>query len=177
MCWIHQSILIGPISILPTALDNSPGVRPVGIGDTAQRIISKAFLLQPGKTCKKDVHQATGCSQLCYLCTGQTAGVGAAVHAGCAIFSDEANEAILLVDASNHFQLFKPLHCSPQYKSVTSLMSSFITCPHKYLTESLWLGPQWSILKRVTLSLWSCMHLLPFHLSSICKTLLMDLYL
>ena len=70
------------------ALDKHPGVRPIGIGDTARRIIAKAALF----TIRPDVQAATGCIQ---LCGGQISGIEAAVHA--------ANEAVLLVDASNAF--------------------------------------------------------------------------
>ncbi len=50
------------------ALNNNPGVRPIGIGDTARRIMAKAvmFIAAP------DVRDATGCLQ---LCGGQMSGV------------------------------------------------------------------------------------------------------
>ena len=43
------------------ALDKHPGVRPIGIGDVARRIISKAVLTIVGS----DIQEATGCLQLC----------------------------------------------------------------------------------------------------------------
>lgn len=55
------------------ALDKNPGVRPIGIGDTARRIIAKAILF----VVKLDVQdsEATGSLQ---LCGGQIAGIEAA---------------------------------------------------------------------------------------------------
>ena len=60
------SSFVDPISAGPLlasrliALDKHPGVRPIGIGDTSRRIISKAVLLIVGF----DVQQAMGCLQL-----------------------------------------------------------------------------------------------------------------
>ena len=56
------------------ALDKNPGVRPIGIGDTARRIIAKAVLY----IVKTDVQDACGCVQ---LCGGQISGIEAAAHA------------------------------------------------------------------------------------------------
>jgi len=54
------------------ALDKDPGVRPIGIGDTARRIIAKALLALVGP----DIQEASGCQQ---MCGGQIAGIEAAV--------------------------------------------------------------------------------------------------
>ena len=78
------------------ALDKCPGVRPIGIGDTARRIISKAVLSIVGP----DIQDATGCLQ---MCGGQISGVEAAFHATKSAFDSEENEAALLVDATNAF--------------------------------------------------------------------------
>ena len=43
------------------ALDKSPGVRPVGIGETFWRLISKAVL----QVAREDIQAAVGCLQLC----------------------------------------------------------------------------------------------------------------
>jgi hypothetical protein len=56
------------------ALDKCPGVRPIGICETARRIISKAVL----SVAKADLQEAAGSLQ---LCAGQIAGIEAAVHA------------------------------------------------------------------------------------------------
>ena len=78
------------------ALDKSPGVRPIGIGDTARRIIAKAIL----NIARPDVQDISGCLQ---QCGGQISGIEAAVHAVRTAFESDENEAVLLVDASNAF--------------------------------------------------------------------------
>ena len=78
------------------ALDKSPGVRPVGIGETSRRIVSKAILL----VLRQDVIDCAGSLQ---LCAGQDSGCEAAVHAVRQMFEDDNTEALLLVDADNAF--------------------------------------------------------------------------
>ena len=56
------------------ALDKKPGVRPIGVGDTARQIIAKAIMM----TLRFDILDVTGTLQ---LCAGQTAGCEAAIHA------------------------------------------------------------------------------------------------
>ena len=77
-------------------LDKCPGVRPIGIGEVARRIIGKAVM----KTTKQDLQRAVGSLQ---LCPGQDAGCKADVHAMTRIFSEENTEAMIFVDASNAF--------------------------------------------------------------------------
>ena len=78
------------------ALDKCPGVRPIGIRDTARRIIAKAVLA----VIREDVQDAAGSAQ---LCAGQISGCEAAVHSVRESFQLEDTEAALLVDASNAF--------------------------------------------------------------------------
>ncbi len=78
------------------ALDKCPGVRPIGIGNTARRIMAKAIL----HTIKGDVQDAAGSRE---LCAGQMAGAEAAVHAVRECFLQENTEAAILVDATNAF--------------------------------------------------------------------------
>ncbi len=78
------------------ALDKNPGVHPIGVGDTARRIIAKAIL----SIARSDVQDASGCLQ---LCGGQISGIEAAVHAVRTAFESDENEAVLLADASNAF--------------------------------------------------------------------------
>ena len=56
------------------ALDKSPGVRPIGVGEVLRRILGKSILSVIGP----DVEVAAGVNQ---LCAGQTAGCEVAVHA------------------------------------------------------------------------------------------------
>ena len=94
--------LVDPASIAPLmanrliALDKNPGVRPIGIGDTARRIIAKAIL----NTTRQDIQEVAGSIQ---LCAGQISGIEAAVHAVRTLFQREDTEALLLVDATNAF--------------------------------------------------------------------------
>ena len=78
------------------ALDKNPGVRPIGICETARRIVAKAVLY----VVKSDIQEAAGIRQ---LCGGQIAGIEAAIHSVLSEFQSEDSEAVLLVDASNAF--------------------------------------------------------------------------
>ena len=78
------------------ALDKCPGVRPIGIGDTARRIIAKAALT----VVKDDILDAAGGLQ---MCAGQIAGCEAAAHTLREHFQEFGTEAALLVDATNAF--------------------------------------------------------------------------
>ena len=71
-------------------------MRPIGICDTARRIIAKAIL----QVTKSDLQDVTGSLQ---LCGSQIAGIEAAVHAVRSAFNGDEFQAILLVDASNAF--------------------------------------------------------------------------
>ena len=93
---------VDPKSISPLlacrliALDKNRGVRPIGIGDTARRILAKAVL----SGMKPDIQDASGCLQ---ICGGQISGIEAAVHAVRTAFDSSDTEAVLLVDATNAF--------------------------------------------------------------------------
>ena len=78
------------------ALNKNPGVRPIGIGETARRIIAKAVLSIVGG----DMQDVAGTAQ---LCAGQIAGIEVGVHSVRKLFEDKGSEAALLVDASNTF--------------------------------------------------------------------------
>ena len=78
------------------ALDKNPGVRPIGIGETARRIIAKAALA----VIRPEIQEATGSVQ---LCARQISGMESAIHAVHDCFSQEGTEAAFLVDASNAF--------------------------------------------------------------------------
>ena len=98
MCtsYIDPAIVSPILACRLIALDKNPGVRPIGIGDTARRIIAKAIL----SITKPDVQVATGCLQ---LCGGQISGIEAAVHAVRTAFEKDDCEAVLLIDATNAF--------------------------------------------------------------------------
>ena len=64
------------------ALDKRPGVRPIGVGETLRRLISKAVL----HVTRDDILKAVGCQQ---LCAGQEAATKSAILAMRSIFEDE----------------------------------------------------------------------------------------
>ena len=78
------------------ALDKRPGVRPIGVCETARRIIAKAIL----KIIKVDIQNTAGSIQ---LCAGQIGGAEAAIQAVRELFQSDETEAVLLVDAQNAF--------------------------------------------------------------------------
>ena len=78
------------------AINKNPGVRPIGVCQTARRIIAKAAL----SIFRCDVLEAAGSRQ---LCAGQLSGTEAAVHAVRSAFQNDETEAVLLVDARNAF--------------------------------------------------------------------------
>ena len=77
-------------------LSKNPGVRPIVICETLQRIIGKAALLAT----KADIQSAAGPLQ---VCAGHEARCEAAIHAMQEIFADEESKGVLLVDAKNAF--------------------------------------------------------------------------
>jgi len=78
------------------ALDERPGVRPIGIGETVRHIIAKAVL----SVISDDIQYAAGSLQ---LCAGQPSGGEAALHTMREAFNDDDSEGMLLIDASNAF--------------------------------------------------------------------------
>jgi hypothetical protein len=69
------------------ALDKSPGVRPVGIGEIYRRLLAKCVLMVVG-------HQATTAAGNLNLCAGLPAGIEGAVHAMTTAWSGEETEVI-----------------------------------------------------------------------------------
>ena len=92
-------------------------MRPIGICDTARRIISKAVLL----ITRADLQEAVGPLQ---LCAGQTAGTEAAILALRASFQQEETEAVLLVDATN---AFNALNCESALHNIRYLCPALAT--------------------------------------------------
>ena len=86
----------GLVPLLTSCLNKSPGIRPIGIGETIHHVKGKAIL----HVIKHDIQDATGSMQ---LCAGQETGCKAAVHAMNCIFSKADAEGLLLVDETNAF--------------------------------------------------------------------------
>ena len=94
----HPSLLEGYTSCRLIPLDKNPGVRPIGIGEVLRRIVGKtitAFF-------KEELKESAGPLQ---VCAGHNAGAEAAVHAMSQIFCEEGSDGVLLIDASNAFNL------------------------------------------------------------------------
>ncbi len=94
--YIDQSVISPLLACRLIALNKNPGVRPIGIGDTAWQIIAKAVLY----VVKPDIQEASECLQ---MCGGRICGIEAAVHAVRTAFNSEKSEGVLLVDATNAF--------------------------------------------------------------------------
>ena len=78
------------------AIDKCPGLRPVGVGEMARRIIGKAVMAVTGPK----VQEAVGALQ---LCAGHPVGVESAIHAMRDFLVDDSSDGILLIDADNAF--------------------------------------------------------------------------
>ena len=94
--FVDPKSLLAFVACRLVALDKHPGIRPIGIGETARRIIGKAILT----TIRDDIQKVAGPLQ---LLAGQEAGCEAAVHAVRQMFESPDAEAVILVDASNAF--------------------------------------------------------------------------
>ena len=94
--YVHPSSIAPLLACRLITLDKHPGVRPIGIGDTARRIIAKAVL----SITQPDIQDASGCQQ---ICGGQISGIEAAIHAARQAFDSVECEAALLIDATNAF--------------------------------------------------------------------------
>ena len=79
-------------------LDKNPGLRPIGIGEVVRRVVGKAIM----NTFRDNVIESVGSLQ---TCAGHEAGCEASVHAMREIFNEADTEAVLLVDASNAFNV------------------------------------------------------------------------
>ena len=77
------------------ALDKSPGIRPIGVGETLRRILGKTICL----VSRDDVESVCEVSQ---LCGGLKCGIESAIHTANDLFQDN-DVGMLVIDASNAF--------------------------------------------------------------------------
>ena len=118
------SSFVDPQSLAPflscrlIALDKNPGVRPIGIGEVARRIVAKAVLT----VLRTDIQEAAGSLQ---LCAGQISGVEAAEHAIHDSFNSESCQAALLIDATNAFNCLNRRPLSTTYDIFVHLFLLF----------------------------------------------------
>ena len=92
--WILIRTLVSFTACRLIAFDKHPGVRPIGVGEVARQIISKAIL----SVTERDNKAA---AENIKLCVGQTSGCEAGVNAMKRIFHEDDTDAILFVDATN----------------------------------------------------------------------------
>ena len=119
--WLCYSFVY-PQGIAPSlasrliALNKCPGVHPIGIGETARRIISKAILV----VTRRDIQDAAGSIQ---LCAGQLSGCGASVHPIREAFLKDDTEAALFVDAA--MPLTPSIGCRPYIHNIRHYVHQF----------------------------------------------------
>ena len=92
---MHRGFMVGRL----IALDKSPGVRPIGIGETWRRLFAKVLLSQVGP-------EATEACSSNQLCAGLKAGIEGGIEAAKQLqdlHAEEEEWGFLLVDARNAF--------------------------------------------------------------------------
>ena len=97
-----------------------PGVRPVGIGEVARRIIGKAIVRVIGN----EIQEATGPLQ---TCAGHLSGCEAAVHAMHQVFEDKDADGVILVDATNAFNCLNRQPALINIKHLCPALSKVLT--------------------------------------------------
>jgi len=107
-------------------LDKNPGLRPIGVGEILRRLIGKAVVA----VTRDRITQSVGSLQ---VCAGQEAGCEAAMHVMRDVFNEEGTEAILMIDASNAFNLVSREVFLHNVKivcpDITTFASNCYSCP------------------------------------------------
>ena len=67
------------------ALEEYPGIRPIGVGESVRRVIGKAVCMAT----RMDIEESSGVRQ---LCAGIKAGIEGAVHAVNELFDERKND-------------------------------------------------------------------------------------
>ena len=108
------------------ALNKNPGVRPIGVGETLHRIISKAICL----VTRCDVETLCGTDQ---LSAGTKLGVEGAIHAMDDLFvhKHEDDWGLLLVDASNAFNRLNRMALLWNVRILRPRASCFLFNPYR----------------------------------------------
>ena len=97
-CYVDPCCLSAFVACRLIALDKCLGVRPIGIGETFRRIIGRVI----ARVLSADIQAAAGPLQ---LCAGYKSGSESAVHAMRQVFESSETEAVIIVDATNAFNL------------------------------------------------------------------------
>ena len=104
---VEPAFLRGFIACRLIPLDKDPGVRPIGIGEVARRIVSNATIT----LLKPDLIKATAPLQ---TCAGLKGGI------------DPETEAILIVDATNAFNILCREAALHNIKFICPELSTFV---------------------------------------------------
>ena len=130
-CYVDPSGLEALNACRLIALDKMPGLRPIGVGEVAKRILGRSIL----RIVKEDVQRVVGPLQ---MCVGFENGVEVASLAMHAVFEDKHTEAVLLVDAENAFNklnrkvaLLNILHSCPSIAPV--LINTYRSQPKLFI--------------------------------------------
>lgn len=113
---------IDPLTVVPHALNKNPGVRPIGIGDTARRIIAKAVLR---------VRHPGSCRFVAALCWPNIWYRSGCAH--CSLFQQDETDAVLLMDASNAFDSLN--HLSVLYTTSCPPLATALIDSYRASTE------------------------------------------
>ena len=121
-CYVDPTGLSAFVACRLIALDKCNGVRPIGIGETVRRIIGRVI----ARVLSADIQAAAGPLQ---LCAGYKSGCESVVHAMHQMFEYSETEAVIIVDATNAFNLLnreavlRNIHhlCPPLSKILTNI--------------------------------------------------------
>ena len=116
------------------ALDKCPGVRPIGIGEVIRRITGRIIV----DCIRQDLKSLSGNMQ---LCLGQKCGIEQAIHSIRHSFDHPENEAILLNDAKNAFNVINRRTALENVKALcpslhVALQNSYSHPSHLYIGET-----------------------------------------
>ena len=116
------------------ALDKCPGVRPIGIGEVLRRITGRIIV----NCISQDLASLGGNMQ---LCQGQKCGIEHAMHSFRHSSDDPENEAILLIDAKNAFNVLNRRTALENVKALcpslhVALQNSYSHSSHLYISKS-----------------------------------------
>ena len=112
------------------AIDKCPGLRPVGVGEMARRIIGKAVMEVTGKK----VQESVGALQ---LCAGHPVGVESAIHAMRDFLDDDSSDGILLIDKclQSHQPCSGIVECAVHVSSDETRANQLLSIFQSYIYE------------------------------------------
>ena len=117
-------------------LDKGDGsVRPIGVGEVFQRIKAKCVI----QITKPDILDATESLQ---VSAGQKSGSEAAVHAMNSMFSADETDAVLLIDATNAFNMLNRAAALHNISILCPTIATFVINTYRLLVRLFVTGGQ-----------------------------------